>query len=337
MSSEHTVSVEQEISQINMGKPHVVVLGAGASRATCPNGDKNGKLLPLMNDFSEILGLKSLLEEWGINSEQNFENIFSDLYEKGENEKILKIEEIVEGYFNKLRLPKTPTIYDHLVLSLRGKDIIATFNWDPLLLQAYHRNSLVGLELPKLAFLHGNVKTATCETCKIASWAGENCDKCGNPLKRTPLLYPVKKKDYAKDPFIKDNWNLLKYGFQNAFMITIFGYGAPKTDIEAIGAMQEAWGDSEDRQFETTTIISNQSEDDVYENWKSFIHSHHYRIYPDFYDSGIAHHPRRTGEAYWNQNFAAKFVESNPIPKEMDFPDLWIWFNQFKKAEKESK
>jgi len=26
-----------------MKKPHIVILGAGASRAVCPNGDKNGK------------------------------------------------------------------------------------------------------------------------------------------------------------------------------------------------------------------------------------------------------------------------------------------------------
>ncbi|MBS3101438.1 hypothetical protein J4204_04850 [Candidatus Woesearchaeota archaeon] len=52
------ISIEQEVNQVSMNRPHVVVLGAGASRATCPDGDKNGKKLPLMSDFVKILGLK---------------------------------------------------------------------------------------------------------------------------------------------------------------------------------------------------------------------------------------------------------------------------------------
>lgn len=50
--SEHVVTVEQEVSTVRMQKPHVVVLGAGASRATCPDGDKNGRKIPLMRDFT---------------------------------------------------------------------------------------------------------------------------------------------------------------------------------------------------------------------------------------------------------------------------------------------
>jgi len=33
------VSVEQEIKQIQMGKPHVAIPGAGASQAAFPNGE----------------------------------------------------------------------------------------------------------------------------------------------------------------------------------------------------------------------------------------------------------------------------------------------------------
>jgi hypothetical protein len=32
--------------------PHVVILGAGASAATCPNGDRNKIKLPVMRDFT---------------------------------------------------------------------------------------------------------------------------------------------------------------------------------------------------------------------------------------------------------------------------------------------
>lgn len=79
--------------------------------------------------------------------------------------------------------------------------------------------------------------------------------------------------------------------------------------------------------------------DDFYaaENWKPFIHTHHYEVDHDFYDSWIANHPRRTGEAYRNQYFEAKFIDNNPIPRTLEFPALWKWFEQFKKAETENE
>lgn len=33
-------------------------------------------------------------------------------------------------------MTESPTIYDYLLLSLRKKDVVATINWDPLLVQA---------------------------------------------------------------------------------------------------------------------------------------------------------------------------------------------------------
>jgi hypothetical protein len=35
-----------------------------------------------------------------------------------------------------MEIPDHVTLYDELLLTLRSKDLIATFNWDPLLLQA---------------------------------------------------------------------------------------------------------------------------------------------------------------------------------------------------------
>lgn len=337
MKADLEVSIEQEVVDVKMGRPHVVVLGAGASRAVCLNGDKNNKVLPLMKDFTEVVGLKPLLNNWGINSKQNFEEIFSDLYEKSENDKIARIENAVEKYFDQLELSDKPTVYDHLVLSLREKDLIATFNWDPLLMHAYLRNSNAGLKLPQLAFLHGNIRAGYCEKDKVAGLAHMRCGKCGETYKRMPLLYPIKKKDYAKDLFIANEWKKLKWGFENAFMITIFGYSGPKTDTEAINAMKKAWGDKNHRAMEQTTFITPQSDDEVSKNWEPFIHTHHYEIDADFYNSWIANHPRRTGEAYLNQYLEAKFITNNPIPRDIDFKALWKWFEQFNNAENNAK
>lgn len=54
-------------------------------------------------------------------------------------------------------LPDSPTIYDFLVLSLTEKDLIVTFNWDPLLVQAICRVQRYTSNIPQVAFLHGNV------------------------------------------------------------------------------------------------------------------------------------------------------------------------------------
>lgn len=271
------ISVENEISQADWKTPHVVLLGAGASRATCASGDKNGKALPLMADFATTTGLRPLLERFGLNPDGNFEDAFSELWARKQTDAVKEIETAIEGYFGALELPDSPTIYDHLVLSLRGSDLIATFNWDPLLMQAYVRSRAADLTLPRLAFLHGNVCAAYCPNDRVAGPAGARCRHCGKQFVRAPLLYPVKEKNYAANQFIANEWQLLKWGYENAFMITIFGYSGPKTDQEALAAMQAAWGDKNQREMEQTALIvaPSDNEERVSDQWDRFIHTHH--------------------------------------------------------------
>lgn len=288
-----------------------------------------------MNDFVDVVGLKPLLQSMGINPEGNFEELFSDLWEKGETEKVARIQNLIEEYLDGLELPDRPTIYDHLVLSLRKDDLIATFNWDPLLMQAYARNHRAGVSMPVLAFLHGNIRVGYCAKDNVMGWPPAQCRHCGEQFTKPPLLYPIKKKNYSADLFIANEWKRLKRGFANAFMVTIFGYSGPNTDQEAIEAMQQAWGDKNKREMEQVALLiaPSQSEKPVRKNWDRFILTGHYEVQKDFYDSWLAKHPRRTGEAWWNQYLEAKFISDNPIPKEMGFSDLWKWFEQFKKAE----
>jgi hypothetical protein len=72
-------SIEDEIGQVMMFRPHVVILGAGASRAAFPEGDADGKVLPLMADLIDALGLRSQILEWKIDADLGFEDIFSQL------------------------------------------------------------------------------------------------------------------------------------------------------------------------------------------------------------------------------------------------------------------
>lgn len=102
-------------------RPHVILLGAGASRAALPNGDKNGRRLPVMNDFVEVLGLSELLEQMGVqNPTSNIEQIYAELAER-KNEDLSQLESAVYDYFGSLALPDHATVYDYLVLSATSR------------------------------------------------------------------------------------------------------------------------------------------------------------------------------------------------------------------------
>ena len=49
-------------------RPHVVILGAGASCAAIPNGDKNGKRISAMSGFIDKLGLTNIISKVKINT-----------------------------------------------------------------------------------------------------------------------------------------------------------------------------------------------------------------------------------------------------------------------------
>lgn len=325
---------QDEIADVSMKRPHVVLLGAGASLAALQQGDKNGKRLPVMDNLVETIGLGELLT--GViddHENKNFEDIYNFLVEENVYSDLLSaIRNRVYDYFSLLELPPNPTIYDHLVLSLRDKDLIATFNWDPLLVQAYLRNK-DRFKLPQLVFLHGNVKIGICKKDRVRGISGYSCRRCGEKLTPTELLYPIRQKDYHKDPYILDEWNVLKHHLKHAFMLTIFGYAAPKSDISAVEMMKKAWGTPEKRELEQIEIIDIKNEDDLHRTWQDFICTHHYETKESFYESWIAKHPRRTVEACWNQFLEAKFIEENPIRRNCGFIDLWDWLAPLRDAE----
>ena len=130
-------------------------------------------------------------------------------------------------------------IYDHLLLSLRRKDAIFTFNWDPFLFDAWVRNQR--FYLPEIFFLHGNVRAAYCPSHRTR-WGAQSvhCPECRTRFVPTELLYPVKDKNYASDQFIATQWEAAKWFLENAFTLTIFGYGAPNSDTEAVDLMKSA-------------------------------------------------------------------------------------------------
>jgi len=329
---------------LNVQRPHLVLLGAGASLAAFPSGEKNGLKLPLMNNFVETVeGLADYFNEKGIAyNGKNFEDLYSNLYTDSRYDEIRQdAEHLIYDYFAQMQLPDEPTLYDHLVLSLTGRDFIATFNWDPFLWQAMCRNCIrVGHgNLPHPIYLHGNTAIGVCtEHEKIQIGHRDHlCSKCRKHLNRSRLLYPIGKKDYTADPFIHSSWNTIKNVLNNAYMFTIFGYGAPTSDVEAVSLLSQGWGNKEQREMEQVEVIDVADEDVLRSRWDDFILSHHYDIHDNFYASMIGMCSRRSVDASFGANFDCVFWEEHPIPKDASWDELDEWLAPYIEVENKAK
>lgn len=291
--------------------PHVVILGAGASVAACPIGDAFGRRLPVMRNLVETIGLEKVLVDAGVDWRpgDNFETAYSGIAaDPGLLPARQALEEQIRNYFEGIQIPDGVTIYDELILSLRRKDLIATFNWDPLLLQAYRRNVRVR-ELPKVAFLHGNVATGACSEHREKGYAGEACTECGKDYPPSPLLYPVTTKRYRDDAFIANEWAMLETHLRRAFMLTIFGYSAPVTDVDAREIMQLAWERNQTRHMSQIELVDIRPQREVYESWKAFITRNHYGVARRVSGTWQYRFPRRSCES-----LAGAILHLNPWP-----------------------
>ncbi|MFX1707177.1 hypothetical protein PV783_24630 [Chitinophaga sp. CC14] len=338
------LSIEEGINQVFNGLRHVVILGAGASIAsTIRNPELNGKPLPHMGNFAAIVGLQDLIQQAPEDLQaDNFEKLYGNLYKTDPNSDLIKeIEARIQHYFRNMQLPPEPTIYDYLVLSLRGKDLIATFNWDPFLYQAFVRIGKFTKDLPHLSFLHGNVAIGYSEEDQRAGPVGYRAREEGGEFIPTKLLYPVEQKNYTDDVFINQEWERLKYWLNHdrTVRVSVFGYGAPVSDVEAVKLLNDAWGTPDRRNMEQFEIIDVSPEDTLRERWNGFIHSHHYDTTNNYFNSSLAKNPRRSCESYHSHNLPMTideaFRNNNPVPQNFTtLEELWAWHGPLIAAEK---
>lgn len=301
-------------TQVNHS-PHVVILGAGASKAAFPKGDVNGRSIPLMCELTKILDLGRLFRKAKIRTSfSDFEAIYDMLVSSGDCPDLVQtIEQRVADYFSGLELSDSATIYDYLVLSLREKDIIASFNWDPFLALAWQRNSNV-VKLPRIVFLHGNVEVAVCPTHRVKNFRGHTCSKCSKPLHPAKLLFPIAHKNYNADPFIFSEWTEFKVFLKHAYLLTIFGYAAPKTDVEAKELMLNTWKENPTFELAQIEIIDIKNKKELHKTWQEFFCREHYGIFRTIQDSYLLSHPRRSCEAFAMATLQNDPWRENPFP-----------------------
>lgn len=335
MADDMVGSAAQEIADVQLVRPHLVVLGAGASRAAFPQGEIQGRRLPLMADFTEIVPVVPILQKSGIEWQgKNFEEVYSLLSVNADNHALqVELEETVFNYFSELRLPDTPTLYDLIVLSLRKKDVIATFNWDPFLIQALQRNGRVTNSLPTPLFLHGNVAHGYCDQDRFQGLRGQPCPRCHEPFKPDQLLFPISTKDYSSDAAIKKAWEVTRVALKESVVFTVFGYSAPASDRDALAIMAEAWGKPANRQLELFEMIDIRPREEVRASWEAFIFSGHYRVSTTFSESFLGIHPRRSIEAFISQYIHANFLEGNRVVEARSMNELHEWFRPLIEAE----
>lgn len=300
-------------------RPHVVLLGAGASCAAIPYGDKNARKISAMDGFCETIGISKNINKYGLHTKsKNLEDIYMEVHERAKTDtKFIELESSIENdiraYLNEFILPDAPTVYDFLILALREKDVIATFNWDPLIVQAYARAASITSRLPKLLFLHGNVAVKYAGSGPRTRIYMDQCDAMPKDAKILPLLYPIANKEYSKNTAINNQWEQLRYYMQRAYRFSIFGYSAPRSDQEAIAMLQSAWGHADNRNFEQTEIIDIKTDEELHSTWESFICSHHYDIVNCFFKSSISMFPRRTCETLFDTKMNLLFSKGTNL------------------------
>lgn len=283
---------------------HLVILGAGATCAAYPNGDSYGNSIPGMDGFMKKTGLIEQFSEerTDLESEPNLEKLFAKWNDNPlKKTQCAKLEKLIYEYMSSLG-PIGMNLYVKLLLSLTNRDVIATFNWDPFIVESYKMVSqYLTHDMPKLLFLHGNVGMGYCSKCKIVGYKGDICSSCGSPFVKMPLLYPITNKNYSDDIYIRNAWIDLGKAIEHAMVITFFGYSAPRSDIDAMNMIKESMQQDSLRDIVEYQLINNAEDTDNLRKCYNLLSIKEKRIsiVKTFYDSYLARYPRRSADYFW--------------------------------------
>jgi hypothetical protein len=231
-----------------------------------------------MRNLTVVTGLTGLLKKGGV--KQNAGEGFEELYDRlssGDRHQALRqaVERRIRDYFADLVLPDRVTLYDQILGTLRPKDLIATFNWDPFLLQAYARNRDLQ-QLPRIVFLHGNVYLGHCPDHRAKGYSTQRCPTCKEPFRPSPLLCPIREKAYRNHSLLAGEWEELEARLEHAYMLTIFGYSAPTSDAAAREILLKAWNTNSTRELAQIEVVDVLPKRVLATRWQDFIVRQHY-------------------------------------------------------------
>src|SRR4051812_41351907 len=98
------VTIADEIADTSARRPHVLLLGAGASKAALPDGDRNGVPVPLLRDVASALSLAERFPpELRELASTDFEAAYSKLVDSETDTSAVDVE--VRDFFAALELP----------------------------------------------------------------------------------------------------------------------------------------------------------------------------------------------------------------------------------------
>jgi hypothetical protein len=277
-----------------------------------------------MNDLIDCVGIGEIIRKSGYDPATNFEAIYSRLHRERQAAVLEKLDAAIRSYFSQIILPEVPTLYDYLILSLRPKDTIVTFNWDPLLPQAYKRWRHLGAVLPDIQFLHGNIDVGIDREKKKFGFMSDE-PYPGRTLVPTRLLYPVEEKNYNSDDFIAEQWRKTTDYMAEAYYVTVYGYSAPTTDVEAKALLLKSWTDNPTRELAEIDIVDIRDPSEVRDSWSDFIVRTHGGASKDFSYNRLMRHPRRSCESFAFATLQIDPWRADPFPACRSLAELEMW------------
>ena len=149
-----------------------------------------------------------------------------------------------------------------------------------------------------------------------------------------PATLSVKHKNYQSDEYIKSEWTTLQWFLEHAYYVTIFGYSAPSTDIEAKSLMLNVWKKNPTLELAEIDIIDTKNREELEKTWEEFFVRNHYAIIQDVFQSYLFTHPRRSCEAFAMATLQQAPWKSNPWPHFKKLEDLHRWIQPLLREEK---
>lgn len=126
----------------------------------------------------------------------------------------------------------------------------------------------------------------------------QHCNRCGAPLAPSPLLFPIREKQYTADPLIASEWEVVQAFIECAYILTIIGYSAPVSDVNARRLLKEAWRKNGTTDFAQVEIVDVKPERQVMSSWSDFVVRNNYGVRRNARRGLAFWYPRRSCDAF---------------------------------------